>query len=141
MSDLACYRQLRIAATNTSIHGADSHSDAEDDAGKDALGLALAVGEHQTADDDRDQRQPGRDRAGEGSFQDVDRVVPRVAAGRLRVQRQRRQQKRWDGETFEGAAARPPKEWAPLGWSSALHRSSPLVVAVEWPLSGRMCWM
>src|ERR1700723_1896048 len=66
------------------VHCADCHADAEDDAGEHPFGLAFAIREHQAADDDCDQRQPGRDRAGECGLEDVHRVVPRIAAGRLR---------------------------------------------------------
>ncbi len=57
-----------------------SHSHAEDDSGDGLLGLAFAIGEHQPSDHDCDQRQAGRNRAGKGGFEYVDRVLPRIAA-------------------------------------------------------------
>jgi hypothetical protein len=80
------------------VHCTDCHTDAEDDPGEGFLGLALAVGEHQSSDDDGDQRQPGRNRAGKGGFEDGDCVVPRIA-GALGVDRQRREEHQgWNGQ-------------------------------------------
>jgi hypothetical protein len=40
------------------LHGADSHADAEDDAGEHLLRLAFAIGEHQAADHDGEPAKP-----------------------------------------------------------------------------------
>ncbi len=96
------------------VDRADCHAHAEDDPGDGFLGLAFAIGEHQPADDDGDQQQPSGNRAGEGGFEDVDGVIPRIAAGALRIHGQRRAKHKQagkdtrTGQTPKGAT---PKRW------------------------------
>jgi hypothetical protein len=67
-----------LTSERKNFHGTEGHADAEDDAGDGLLGLTLAVGEHQPADNYGDQRQRVRNGAGEGGFEDGHGVVPRV---------------------------------------------------------------
>jgi hypothetical protein len=85
-----------------------SHSDPKDNAGEHLLRLAFAIGEHQPADDDCDQRQPGRNRAGKGGFEDVDRVIPRIAAGGLCIHGQCCQKEQHGGEPSDGRPVDAP---------------------------------
>src|SRR5579884_1208047 len=62
------------------VDGGNGHADAEEDAGKDALRTAFAERECQTGDDDRDEGESARNRAGERLLQDVNRVFPRRRA-------------------------------------------------------------
>ena len=56
------------------------HPQAENDAGERLLTAAFPEGEHQPADDNRDQRQASRERAGERLLQHVRGVQPRADA-------------------------------------------------------------
>ena len=62
------------------IRRAHRHPQAENDAGERLLTAAFPEGEHQPADDNRDQRQASRERAGERLLQHVHGVQPRADA-------------------------------------------------------------
>ncbi len=86
---------LVLTSERKNFDRAYCHSHAEDDSGDGLLGLAFAIGEHQPSDHDCDQRQAGRNRAGKGGFENIDRVFPRIAAalgvyGQCRKEEQRR---------------------------------------------------
>src|ERR1700679_3981062 len=59
---------LVLTSERKNFDCADCHTHAEDDPGDGLFGLAFAVGEHQSADNDCDQTQSGRNRAGESGF-------------------------------------------------------------------------
>ncbi len=86
------WTMLVLTSERKNFDRAYSHSHAENDPGDGLFRLAFAVGEHQSTDHDCDQRQPGRNRAGKGGFEYVDRVVPRIAAGALGIHGQCREE-------------------------------------------------
>jgi DNA-binding transcriptional LysR family regulator len=86
--------ELLVRTICEELHRTDSHANAEDDAGDGLLGLTLAVGEHQPADNDGDQRQRVRNGAGEGGL----RTVTALSHGSLVL---------W---AYTGSAARKSRE-------------------------------
>ena len=87
------WTMLVLTSARKNFDSADCHSHAEDDPGEGLLGLALAVGEHQSTDHDCDQRQSGRNCAGKSGFENVDCVVPRIIPGALGINGQRRKKR------------------------------------------------
>jgi hypothetical protein len=74
------------------IHCGDSHADPEDGAGQHSLTLAFAISKHQAPDDGGHERIQWRS-FGEGSFENIDRVLPWAVAVLLCMGRYREQGK------------------------------------------------
>lgn len=123
-----------LTSERKNFHRANRHADAKDDAGEHLLRLALAVSEHQTADDDGDQAETLGNRAGEGGLENVHGVVPRVAAG-LCVDRQCGEEHQRRNGPSPALRAQSPEVRPPDG-KGGLHLSAPFV----FPASGDSPW-
>src|SRR5450755_1529285 len=82
----SCIARFRLPASRKEpsheVDGGDGHANAEKNAGKYAFRSTFAKGEGESGDDNRDERKPARDGAGERLLENANGVLPRrIASG------------------------------------------------------------
>src|SRR5579862_3929492 len=78
LGTLSVRRNVRISwkEPREKVHCSDSHTNAEQDAGENALGAAFAKRESQTGNHDGDQRKTARDGARKCLLEDANGIFP-----------------------------------------------------------------